>query len=414
MAHSSRVAAQSSTLYKFLVDGATATSPWQYGLRKNVPPFVKTQKITEAVSSPTVGSEFRVNVPRYGILSGMWLTSTIVSGADSRFDVGFGAKQFSKIELRAREKTIAILYPEDIIRYVLSRPEEEFKALNEHNLLNLTNAVGSDTDMKGMCPVNKSMAVKSGSKKYTFDTCVPLPFSYLMRESNAIDTRFSEPMQLVITTAGGLTYATIAAGTMSSLEANFEFSIPSESEQKRLKDQAVKNAPMGVAKLQWSSYKEGLVSVGTTTTDIELRNPHPTFRTLVWATATAGTFLNPEITKIELKDAGVVLFTFTHQELLKKAAENGCRPLYDHIISISTNTVADPAVGSQPLMYELDYTMLKDAVDQAGFLSFKGLSNPTLTITHSGTSGKFNVVHQYYTVAAVAPQDGQVILRALS
>jgi hypothetical protein len=395
------IANENSSLLSFLGASAPKTSPFTYALRKNAPKFSKQNRV--AVSGPTTpvvnsGQEIRYTVPRYGVLTKISLDCavTLVTSLTTGDWGPIGA--YARFDLKARDKTIATLYPQNIIDWIKSQPK--------HVIDYYRNDYG----------------YSDGAHAATRHFSIPLPFSFTDRVSNNINTRFAEPLELVVTMSALSTDFATTLVTVKT-DVDFYYLSPGAEELANMKQSMLKAGRAGIPRLQWSVYKE---AVATTTTDadvtIDIKCPYPVFKTLIYITddvqfSANGVKINTvksgpaqateELRTLVLSASGSDIYNLTNIQLREMMAHDG----YD------ANPLASGLADnndSRNGMYVLKYGLGNDGVDQTGIISFKNLANPQLVINCKEAANSIHVFHYYYQIESTSPDDGQISIRALT
>lgn len=302
------VANENSSLLSFLGSSAPKTSPFTYALRKNAPKYSKQRKVTVAKTSATsYGSEARFALPRYGILKSMHLSVAITPTANSESGPYGILGAFSRFDLKARDKTIATLYPETIVDWIKGHGPEARAVLQDDDHLKAQDDIAAV------------------ARTYV----VPLPFSYTERLSNALNLRFTEPLELVVTMTSAAADWAVGNSATPTLTWVGEYLSPGAEELASLKQTMVKAGRAGIPRLQYSVYKEAVkdlsASEGTEQT-IDLKCPYPAFRSVVVvkskATGKPLDFTNI-IGTVKLKASGTDLIEWTAAELREQANKDG-------------------------------------------------------------------------------------------
>lgn len=121
---------------------------------------------------PSAGQQTRIAVPRYGVLKEISLRTTLLGGAGALQDWGV-LGNFERVDLKARDKTIATLHRENIVEWILSQGV----TVADYFRAQLASSGGSAISILGTLNAKAT---------------IPLPFSYTARVSLAINTRFAE------------------------------------------------------------------------------------------------------------------------------------------------------------------------------------------------------------------------------
>ena len=173
------LANNNSALLSYLQGSAPETSPFTYGLTRNVGSYHRQKKVSVVKTGVAFSSEVRFELPRWGVMKNLTLRAaiTMASGADTYY-FGVLSGIIAKAEIKARDKVIATIYPETIVDWVKSQPDQAYKMWTD--------------------PDHMSLKSNYSAAEYLFD--MPLPFSFTERINTAIMARFAEPLELVITT----------------------------------------------------------------------------------------------------------------------------------------------------------------------------------------------------------------------
>lgn len=313
----------------------------------------------DAVGTST---EVRFSVPRYGVLQRLAMKVAFTVSTAS-VDLGHHsvANIYTRFDLRARDKTIATLYPENVVERVKRGTEAQHAIGINANHLNASNG-----------------SLSAAAHTLTFD----LPFSYTERVANALNTRFAEPLELVATTnSNNNNWADSATGTIGNITPTLQcfFLSPGQEELANMKNTMIKAGRAGIPRLQWSVYKENRTTATASPTTIDLKCPYPVFRTLVIMRTTAASDL-PErlattITDLKVSASGATILDMTVAELESHIAQQN-------------NHYTEG-------WFAIDWNLTDDGLDQTGLLSLKNLANPQLIVT-GPTSGVIDIYHYYY------------------
>lgn len=359
----------------------------------------------KAASASQTGAETRIAVPRYGVLRKMYLRVELkYADAAGTNDVTMGdwgpVGAFTRFDLKARDKTIATLYPENIVDWIKSQGYNVSKFWKEHLAANngilLTNGDGSSS---------------------TDYVNIPLPFSFTERVANALNTRFAEPLELVVTETAAITDWSVAT-TVDTWEmgwnAVFYYLSPGQEELANMKQTMLKAGRAGVPRLQYSVYKESDYTTGTSTASMTLKCPYPVFRTVLYFDA--GTSAKPlntatsgNLTALDFKSSGTSIISVTDSGTLRALMAEpefgyDARPLASGLSGDDD---------SRNEVYVINWGLMSDSTDQTGILSMKNLANPELEITTTAST-TLKVFHYYYQIESTSPDDGQISVRALT
>jgi hypothetical protein len=295
------LANNNSALLSYLQGSAPETSPFTYGLTRNVGSYHRQKKVSVVKTGVAFSSEVRFELPRWGVMKNLTLRAaiTMASGADTYY-FGVLSGIIAKAEIKARDKVIATIYPETIVDWVKSQPDQAYKMWTD--------------------PDHMSLKSNYSAAEYLFD--MPLPFSFTERINTAIMARFAEPLELVITTPTSTTGIS-AAPTNVDLTLKLDYLHPGENTLENMKKSSKDAGPKGIPRLQYSTYKENDTSIAASAaanTDlaITLNCKNPVFRTLIYAHYTGtGDRLQASniINRIRLQAAGEDLMDFTAAEL---------------------------------------------------------------------------------------------------
>lgn len=395
-----QIANSNSSLYRWL-ESHKATSPFQYSLRKNVPPYARLEQSTVQEQNVLTGSELRFTVPPFGVLRSIRLRMKVNSTHTGTVDVQeYGPVNFlRRIELRSRDKSLATTYPQAIIDWIKTH-----LSTKQASVLN-----GEDFYSQ-----NTTTIAIGGSREFE----ILLPFSFTEKLKQHLDTRATEPLQLVIRTADTFFPALIQLPGVESeitipvMTARFDYYVPGAAEQRMLNNELTRDrSGLGVAKLQYSWYREPAARVlkpldKGLETSVRLHCPFPIVKTMVIIRDVSGTgryrsasFL--QVSSLALSDGGVVITALSGDQIQLMNA----MPPFD--------------VTEQDRRAVLWWAMSPDVTEQTGFLSLKNHANPVLSVTTPDlaapeASYDVEVYHQYLQAVSVSPNDGTIINRTLS
>jgi hypothetical protein len=169
------------------LQSALVSEPFNYKLDKNFPILSKLrvdvhpETLAQASSTDAHGYSLSFKVPRYGLLMGMAIRSTINTSATktntlTRLDT-LGSRIFSNVSLRSHSRVIQDNPSFEILSRVLESSQEQFNAYQNM--------------MTGVPAVNNNV---TNSVLYT-----PLFFYFGEKSHNFLDTTFSEPLEVVAT-----------------------------------------------------------------------------------------------------------------------------------------------------------------------------------------------------------------------
>lgn len=459
------------------------TSPWEYSIRRNVPAYTKyiTDDVTKVWSASTNLSWV---LPRLGLLrdvffkveidltgnvtphvdGGATLTPVAFAGNLAFADGGFVAKNsstflapggiaklFSQYELRARNREIARMYPENLIHHYSDAAHHYDKNLTS---LPTDAAVGGgalfshDTEriskvnfmsglnlykLAALMPPDNGDANTAKSPKLTF--YLEVPFSYFQRMGNALLTSFAEDITLNMICAPSL--SANALGQLGNyiqpgritVTPYYQWIQPRPEEMAKLRQQMLA-APQGIPRLQFSCLSEGSgvgpTELGRKTVEVKLNCPYPVARTLFWIAADddkAGltvpaysTGFTIPIEKVEVKGSGTTFLSLDESMLLQQMVD----PPFSKTIG-------------ERIIYAINWSLLDKNIEMGGFLPTRNLNNLTLAVTAwfrtaitdaattNGANGannrtpasyKVRVIHEYYVIEQTIPSNGQVNVTA--
>lgn len=456
MSHPIHLANKNSAYRKFLGDHAPSTSPWDYALDTNVPPYVNMKTVTLSKNSFADGALLYYDIPRYGLLEKAYFIAQIETAAgnttvDKTISDNLVASWIDYVELRSRERTVSRLYGQNIMDMLLHQNRE--KRYNEL-------VIGGFQPRLVQC---------NAATIGPFIT--ELPFSFFERLSHNIDTDFAEPLQLVVklnlfnghvVPDQGAVAATYVNGGNTKLDLKLEFKIPDAEEQARQRKMLVAAPDSGITKLQWSVFKEASVTMaGTTSMDIKC--PFPAWRTLIVVRKTGissgaigikrrmavGEYKNQQVTSgtaspsahTHTVDRSIYTQDTQKAEVFGKLTEikfKGSEDFFHwaseaeirrHQTKYTNSPWGDPffnelrvdeplvnklaTTSDTTLYYIINWGMTETGLDQSGFMSFDNIANPQLEFV--GTTGDLVDVYHYYNfLNQVAPRDGFVLSRTLN
>lgn len=517
------VANENSSMFAFLDSNVAKTDPFLYSLQRNVPKwsFMDTVHDVSTRDAP-LGQEVRFNIPRYGIpryiklvtrLNGLQLADAADVG---RYDVGPYAalNGWQKIELRSRDRTIFTLYPSQIQEWIegMDTTQREVHqrhagyVLNSHTNL-VPGAASHIVGGFGATRIALSNAAPGTADQASWSTL--LPFSTLARLSQAIDTRISEELQIVITVTTNIgaivdtrgkraanfgAEAALAGTGAIRFDMEYDFIIPSEESMKAIREQMVNAGLGGLPKLQVSGYQEadtivstagallgtvinttGVTAFGTTVavSDIQLRCPFPVVKTYIRVRARSlrtaggnGSHAFP-IEQMVFSSGGVALLSLSRSDNSTRN-NTGAFKRQAHFYPVSAGVVGvhggfgassidvaatafgfatasvDVGASSWALqansgnMFVVEWSLHPEVVDQCGFMSLKNISDPRISIQVRAPPGHnesdaglpsalfpqaaaltaenliVEIMHVYYNLTLVNPDDGMVNQRTLT
>lgn len=399
----------SSATLGYLHKNASVTPMFGYGLRQNAPMFAK-QKIVSVTGNaiaagPAAGLSDRFKIPPYGVWTGatLHLPFAAVTNAAAMSAWGY-VGMIKRVDLRARDKVMATLYPEDIIAWIRTLDDAQY-------------AVWSD-------PNHCSVAAHTIATNDRVD--IPLPFSYFERVSNAIYAEFQEPTELVVEYNPSTAFISADGTVVATPELHCNFLTLGRDAEAAMKKRIQAAGDAGVTRLQTSSYKEAdkMITDNAVTTTVDITCPYA----LAWIdfliTDTTNSFdmfaspstafvttaptptLAGHLTRVELLASGTAILDLTVQEL--RAAMN-TPPLM-----FRAPQTTDVLGGGQH--YRINFNQLKSALDQTGVLSPANMSNLQLRLTHpdSGAVMKITTLCRHYTFEAMSGRDGRVTVYSMT
>lgn len=476
------------------------TSPWEYSIRRNVPAFTKnlTDDSTKVWSA---SSNISWILPRLGLLRDVFFrvdidltdalnTAVIGSGANPgpRLNaVGTGIesptaanagvptaaalcmihpggilKLFSQFELRARNREIARMYPENVYYHYM---DQVFQHDKSSDLPNIDASSTLSQQAERISKINfadglnlwkiyhnlpkTGDAVSTGvSKKLSM--YIQIPFSYFQRMGNAFLTSFAEDISFHLicnSTAGAEALGPLGdyltAGKIQ-ITPWYHWIQPRPEEMAKLRQQMLA-ASTGIPRLQFSCLSEGYgvspstaivanTSSQTQTVEIKLNCTYPVARTLFWIQSDvglAGQFIprRPDsltipINSVKVSGSGTTFLTLDEPMLLQQMVE----PPYSK-------------VPRQRLIYAINWSLLDKNVEMGGFLPTRNLNNLTMSVeaffpasildaegadkaakeTALGAAianprtkdhYKLRVIHEYYVIEQTVPSNGQINVSA--
>jgi hypothetical protein len=477
------------------------TSPWEYSIRRNVPAFTK--NITDDVTKIwSASSTLSWVLPRLGLLQNVFfkvdidLKDTVVPNANTHATLSSTAagqtniadmpavgavgandaaklasalarqqqcflhpggllKLFQQFELRARNREIARMYPENVMYHY----SDQIYHADKHYDSRITEfAYGTDGPLsqqsERISRVNyldglnmfhlQSLMIKTGDANQHKTPIVSLwfqvPFSYFQRMGNALLTSFAED----------ITYNLICGSSPSaeglgqlglfvkpgaiSVTPYYHWIQPRPEEMAKLRQQMLAS-PTGIPRLQFSCLSEGsgeklgVVIPGTgiaSFISMKLNCPYPVARTLVWIQSDVGlTGLNVPsrphtvtipISQIEVSGSGTTFLTMSEPMLLQQMVD----PPHSKTVG-------------QRMIYAINWSLLDKNIEMGGFLPTRNLNNLTLkasaffpkaVIDASEVEGgntnnprteehyRLRVIHEYYVIEQTIPSNGQVNVTA--
>ncbi len=478
------------------------TSPWEYSIRRNVPAFTKnltddSTKVWSASSNiswilPRLGLLrdvfFRVDIDltdalnttvvASGVNPGPRLNAVLPTGVESPAATNAGVpaaaaqcmihpggilKLFSQFELRARNREIARMYPENVYYHYMDQVHQHDKS-SDLPFTDVTSTLSQQADRISKInfadglnlwkiyyslPKTGDAAATGISKKLSM--YMQIPFSYFQRMGNAFLTSFAEDISFHLicnSTAGAEALGPLGnyltAGKIQ-ITPWYHWIQPRPEEMAKLRQQMLA-ASTGIPRLQFSCLSEGYgVSPSTALTandasqtqtiEIKLNCTYPVARTLFWIQSDVGlagqaiprrpdTITIP-INSVKVSGSGTTFLTLDESMLLQQMVE----PPYSK-------------VPKQRLIYAINWSLLDKNVEMGGFLPTRNLNNLTLSVeaffpvavldgapadkaaadTAAGAqnianprtkdSYKLRVIHEYYVIEQTVPSNGQINVSA--
>ncbi len=462
------------------------TSPWEYSIRRNVPAYTK--NITDDVEKIwSASSSLSWVLPRLGLLKDVFfkisidMTTTMGDfGTDGGVvltnQAGFGVsdvpqavagtaatmlrsgsvfihpggimKLFSQFELRARNREIARMYPENIFYHysdvahysdkhtdkysndqvasgnaIVSHGSERISKINFLDGLNLFKIVN-------LAPVSTTVANR---KILTF--YLEVPFSYFQRMGNALLTSFAEDISFHLICAPnqmaqalGPLGGYIAPGKIS-VKPYYHWIQPRPEEMAKLRQQML-SAPQGIPRLQFSCLSEGLgvapPALGDQSISMKLNCPYPVARTLFWIETDVNLAgnnvpvlshsLTLPVSLVEVSGSGTTFLSLDEPMLIQQMVD----PPYSKVVG-------------ERMIYAINWSLLDKNIEMGGFLPTRNLNNLTMKvsahfpagITDAGQAANqpinnprlpgnyaLRVIHEYYVIEQTIPSNGQINVTA--
>lgn len=259
-------------------------------------------------------------------------------------------------------------------------------------------------------------------------------------------------------------YGTTAYANVSYLEVQpvCEFYNPSQAVTDALVDAMVAASASGLPTLQYSTYKEPNFQVSVAQVNagsrvlIPLTNVNPTFKTIIKLRPVVNGAWNPRggldniITSIQFLGSGETWYDFSEIEIYNRMNEKPHHKVRNVLMESVTPSNYSITYRGEFDYYEIDWNMSQVDVDQTGFISFGNMSNPTLAMTFrtdnpivyngvwvinsdpiigiptyneenvttmnrlfQGVGLTVEIVHYYYTLNSVRPDNGEMEMRTL-
>lgn len=181
------LAAQTESPLIQSLQSALVSEPFNYKLDKNFPILsklkvdVRPETLNQTSTTDAHGRQLTFKVPRYGLLTGMCIRSTVNTSATKTATLTrlstFGARMFSNVSLRSHSRVIQDNSSYEILSRMLEAPQEQWNAYQT-----MTTAVPA---------LNNNV---SGAEVFT-----PLFYYFGEKTHNYLDTTFVEPLEVVAT-----------------------------------------------------------------------------------------------------------------------------------------------------------------------------------------------------------------------
>lgn len=415
-----QIANSNSSLYRWL-ESHKATSPFQYSLRKNVPPYSRLEQSEIGQRNVLQSQEIRFDVPHFGVLRGIRLRVQVrcTDPLKALKIRQWGpAHIFQRIELRSRDKNLATLFSMSLIDW--------YNQLDPNaQLFMASDGVFHAKDAGKQFPLVPGAGATDLTKVFE----IPLPFSFTEKLKQHIDTRVTEPLQVVVRMSDFITTnaveQVVGAGpvpyNIDNVQARYDYYVPGAAEQKMLNQEMLRDkSGLGVAKLQHSWYQEPVLrfKVGGTleTVDATLRMqcPFPVVKTIV-----AVRLLDPATGRDTSEYFQVDSFLRLINLVVQDAGATILQLSGDQVQLM--NNMPGLGYTNSDKVYAIMWSMSRDVTEQTGFLSLKNHANPTIDlsvqspkIVVADREAEVQVYHQYMQAVSVSPNDGTVINRTLS
>ena len=367
-----RVAAFKLAFNQRLYDLHTAVAP---NTRQNPYKFVTTASTVDTVQPQVVNGHIlaaAMTDPKFPCFA---VSGSVDTGFFFRKPGGI-AHMFSMYEIRARNREIARLYPENI--------EYEAHSVRKYPIESLAEGAYSTTGVNNVKPIpamtgDNLMAYfkDGGTDNYVLTEYIEPRFSYFTKLKQAFLTSFCEDLTLTLTAN--------SPAAMNSLYPLYEYvsgSVvvtptwhwinPRPEDLARLR-QAMTAAPQGIPRLQASTMFEGGAQTSFSNDQISLTMnvPYPVTRT-IFSLDVAEKGLPSlrrgdnrlSISSVALEASGVEVFKWSADQL------------HDHM---SNGSYVNSAWKDR--LYCINWSSLGDNTEQGGFLPARNLYNVQLKIT---------------------------------
>jgi hypothetical protein len=380
---------ENSPIGSLLGEQSSPEDVWSYGVQSTNNNSMHRAEVV--VPSPSFGQQWSVEVPKYGLVSSMYVRATLTLTGNDALHIAragtLGLNMLDSLELATSNR-------------VISR-------ISQRTLAGILAVM--DTDKRTQVENAMHPVEATGAAAVNYEVFIPFPYalSAQWRGNGAkgesmrglLDTRFLETLQVrcLLKPAAKFEGATTASALTCSLIVNYR-SLPEEV-YRSLEQSNFGSGVLNMVNINSFSETQKTISSGATTGSINL-NANGLVKKMFIQSRPAtiddddevvDQALSTEISKITLNGSGRELISFYGKELAF---------LQDFTRSTDATSV-----------YCLDFSALPSMASYSGGLSLREIANPTIDITYASALGADNILtveHLVYEVLSVNPANGRI------